>query len=119
MCVGPDPLQVRPSGPVTLDRMSVVAVDGRGAIVGRATLSRMYGSRGELQLELARTGSVTLALVEAIERAARERGLAWLELNASQTSERLVAALRHARPTRDEQFGSDVWMIWPTTQPRP
>jgi hypothetical protein len=119
MSAGPDPLLVRPSGPGTLDRMSFVAVDGPETIVGRATLSRMYGSRGELQLELARTGTVALALVEAIERAARERGFAQLELNASQTSERLVAAVRHARTTREEQFGSDVWMTWPTTPPRP
>jgi hypothetical protein len=119
MSAGLDPLLVRPSGPMTLDRMSFVAVDGRETIVGRATLSRMYGARGELQLELARTGSVTLALVEAIERAARERGLAQLELNASQTGERLVAAVRHARPIHEEQFGSDLWMTWPTTPPRP
>ncbi len=94
-------------------------MDAGGAIIGRATLSRMYGARGELQLEPAPSGTVGLALVEAIERAARERGLAQLELNATQTSDRLVAALRHARPTGEEQFGSNVWMIWPTTPPRP
>jgi hypothetical protein len=119
MCAGPDPLVVRPCGPATVDRMSFVAVDGHGTIVGRGTLSRMYGSRGELQLELARTGTVALALVEAIERAARERGLGQLELNASQSGESVVAALRRGRPTRDEQFGSDVWMTWPTTPPKP
>ena len=118
MSAGPDPLVVRPAGPATLDRAAFVAVDGCGTIVGRATLSRMYGSRGELQLELARTGTVALALVEAIERAARERGLAQLELNASETGDSLVEALRHARPAREEQFGSDVWMTWPTTPPR-
>jgi hypothetical protein len=118
MSAGPDPLQVRPSRTATLDGTSFVAFDGGGTIVGRATLSRMYGARGELQLELARTGTVALALVEAVERAARERGLARLALNVSQTSDRLVAALRHTRPTR-EQFGNDVWMSWPTTPPRP
>jgi hypothetical protein len=118
MSAGPDPLLVRPSAPGTLDHTSFVAVDAIGTIVGRATLSRMYGARGELELELAPNGTVALALIEAVERAACERGLAQLELNASQTSDSLLAAVRHARPTRDEQFGSDVWMTWPTTPPR-
>jgi hypothetical protein len=119
MSASPDPLLVRPSGPATLDRTSFVAVDAVGTIVGRATLARLYGSRGELQLELARTGTVALALVGAVERAARERGLAQLELNASETADCLVAAIRHARPTRDEQLGGDLQVTWPTTLPRP
>ncbi len=111
----PDPVLVRPTGPATLDSASLIAFDAIGTIVGRATLSRMYGARGELQLELARTGTVALALIDAVERAARDRGLVNLELNASKTADRLVAALRRARPTRDEQRGTDLRVTWTPT----
>ena len=78
----PDPVVVRPSGPETLDRAAVVAVDGDGSIVGRATLSRLYGPRAEIHLELAPTTTITLALIDALEREARTRRLVRLELDA-------------------------------------
>jgi hypothetical protein len=109
---------VRPTGPETIDRSAVVAVDGVGAVVGRATLSRLYGSRGELELELAPNTTVALALVDAIEREAHTRGLARLELDASNASERVVAALRRWRPVSDERRGLRPYLTWPTTPSR-
>ncbi|HEY7622646.1 MAG TPA: hypothetical protein VH834_22935 [Solirubrobacteraceae bacterium] len=115
MSADPGSLRVRPSGPQTLDGTGLVALDAVGTIVGRATLSRMYGARGELRLELAPTGIIALALIEATERAARERGLVALELDASVTGDRLVADLRRARATRDEHRGTDLHVTWTPT----
>jgi hypothetical protein len=115
MSAVPDPLTVRPSGPETVDRAEVVALDATGAIVGRATLSRLYGSRGELAFEHAPTTTVALALVDAMEREARTRGLARLELEATSASERVVATLRRWRDVSDELRGIRVYLTWPTT----
>ena len=114
----PDPLAVRPTGPETIDRAQVVALDGAGAVVGRATLSRLYGSRGEVELELAPTTAVALALVDAIEHAARSRGLARLELDASGAAERVIGALRRRRTVSDERRGVRLFLTWPTTPAR-
>jgi hypothetical protein len=110
----PDPLTVRPSGPETVDRAEIVALDAVGAVVGRATLSRLYGSRGELALEDAPTTTAALALVDAIEREARTRGLARLELDTSTASERVVAALCRWRDVSDERRGFRRYLTWPT-----
>jgi hypothetical protein len=115
MSAVPDPLTVRPSGPETVDRAEVVALDAAGAVVGRATLSRLYGSRGELALALAPSTSVALALIGAIEREALTRGLGRLELEATAASERVVAALRGWRHVSDERRGLRPYLTWPTT----
>jgi hypothetical protein len=115
MSAVPDPLTVRPSGPETIDRAEVVALDAIGAIVGRATLSRLYGSRGELAFEHAPTTTVALALVDAVEGEARTRGLSRLELDATAASERVVAALRRWRDVSDERRGLRSYLTWPTT----
>jgi hypothetical protein len=115
MSAMPDPLTVRPSGPETVDRAEVVALDTVGAVVGRATLSRLYGSRGELGFENAPTTTVALALVDAIEREARTRGLARLELDATAASDRVIAALRRWRDVTDERRGFRLYLTWPTT----
>ena len=116
MSAVPDPLTIRPSGPETVDRAEVVALDHAGAVVGRATLSRLYGSRGELALTLAPTTGVALTLVDAMEREALTRGLARLELDASAASERVLAALRGWRPVTEERRGYRIHLTWPTTQ---
>jgi hypothetical protein len=110
-----DPLTVRPSGPETIDRAEVVALDAGGTVVGRATLSRLYGSRGELAFQSAPSTAVALALVDAIEREARTRGLARLELAATAASARVVAALRRWRDVSDERRGLRPYLTWPTT----
>jgi hypothetical protein len=115
MSAVPDPLTVRPSGPETVDRAEVVALDAIGAVVGRATLSRLYGSRGELELELAPNTTVALVLVDAIEREARTRGLARLELDATSAPEYVAAALRRWRSVSDEWRGLRAYLTWPTT----
>jgi hypothetical protein len=115
MSAAPDPLTVRPSGPETLDRAEVVVLDAIGAVVGRATLSRLYGSRGELDIELAPTTTVALALVDAMEREARTRGLARLELSAAAASERVLAVLRRWRTVNHETRGARSYLTWPTT----
>ena len=115
MSAVPVPLTVRPSGAETVDRAEVVALDATGAVVGRATLSRLYGSRAELDLELAPTTTVALALVDAIERAAQSRGIARVELDATVASERVVCALRRWREVSDERRGIRVYLTWPTT----
>jgi hypothetical protein len=115
MSAMPDPLTVRPAGPETVDRAEVVALDTVGAVVGRATLSRLYGSRGEFGFENAPTTTVALALVDAIEREARTRGLARLELDATAASDRVIAALRRWRDVTDERRGVRRYLTWHTT----
>jgi hypothetical protein len=109
------PVLVRSSEPETLDRATVVAVDGDGAIVGRASLSRLYGMRAEVDLELAPTTTVALALIDALEREARIRGLVRLELEAVVLSDSTVAALRRRRPIADEVRASHAYLTWSTT----
>jgi hypothetical protein len=46
----PDPVLVRAAEPSTVDNASVVALSADGAIVGRATMSRLYGARGAVAL---------------------------------------------------------------------
>jgi hypothetical protein len=115
MSCAPEPLTVRPSAPETVDRAEVVALDHAGAVVGRATLSRLYGSRAELALALVPSASVALALIDAMEREARTRGLARLELDAGAASERILAALRRWRPVTEERRGHRLHLTWPTT----
>jgi hypothetical protein len=115
MSAVPSPLTVQPSGPETLDRAAVVVLDAIGAVVGRATLARLYGSRGEIEVELAPTDTVALALIDAMEREARTRGLACLELDAGAASERVAAALRRWRTVSCEIRGVRPYLTWPTT----
>ena len=115
MSAAPDPVVVRPSEPETLDHAAVVAVDGDGSIVGRATLSRLYGLRAEIQLELAPSTTITLALIDALEREARKRRLVRLELDAAALSDSTVAALRRWRPVADERRASHLYLTWSTT----
>jgi hypothetical protein len=115
MSAAPNPVLVRSSEPETLDRAAVVAVDGNGAIVGRATLSRLYGMRAEIHLALAPSTAIALALVDALEREARRRGLVRLELDAVPLSDSLVAAVRRRRPVADETRMSHLFLTWPTT----
>src|SRR4051794_13124421 len=106
---------VRSSEPETVDRATVVALDGHGSIVGRASLSRLYGMRAEIQLELAPTTTVALALIDALEREARKRGLERLELDAVVLSDSTVTALRRWRPITDELRASNTYLTWSTT----
>ena len=115
MSAVPHPVLVRSSEPETLDRAAVVAVDGNGSIVGRASLSRLYGMRAEIHLELAPSTSVTLALIDALEREARKRGLQRLELDAVLLSDSTVAALRRWRPIVCEVRASHTYLTWSTT----
>jgi hypothetical protein len=109
------PVLVRSSEPETLDRAAVVAIDGDGAIVGRASLSRLYGMRAEIHLELAPTTTVALALIDALEREARTRALVNVELDTAALSDPLVAVVRRRRPVADEIRGSHLFLTWPTT----
>jgi hypothetical protein len=115
MTTVPDPVVVRPSEPATLDHAAVVAVDAGGSIVGRAALSRLYGLRAEIRLELAPSTTIALALVDALEREARKRGLARVELDAVALSDSVVAAVRRGRPVADELRTSHLYLTWPTT----
>jgi hypothetical protein len=115
MSAAPDPVLVRSSEPETLDRATVVALDADGWIVGRASLSRLYGMRAEIDLELAPTTTVTLALIDALEREARKRGFERLELDAVVLSDSTVAALRRWRPIADELRVSSTYLTWSTT----
>jgi hypothetical protein len=111
----PDPVVVRPSELETLDRVAVVAVDAGGSIVGRAALSRLYGLRAEIQLELAPSTFIALALVDALECEARKRGVMRVELDAVALSDSLVAAVRRRRPVADELGTSHPYLTWPIT----
>jgi hypothetical protein len=115
MNAAPDPVVVRPSEPETLDHAAIVAVDVDGTIVGRATLSRLYGFRAEIQLELAPSTTVALVLVDALEREARKRRLVRLEVDAAGLSEPVVTALRRWRPVASELRVAHLYLTWPTT----
>jgi hypothetical protein len=115
MSAVPDPVVVRASEPDTVDHATVVAVDRDGSIVGRATLSRLYGARAEVRIELAPSTTITLALIDALEREARKRRIVGLELDAAALSDSTVAALHRWRPLTDEMRGSHPYLTWPTT----
>jgi len=112
----PDAVLVRASDPATADHASAVALGADGAIVGRATLSRLYGARGELQLELAPTTAIALALIDTLEDGARARGLAQLELDPEHVATGTVEALLRSRPTHERRRGTHLHLTWPTTQ---
>ena len=113
----PDAVLVRASDPATADHASAVALGADGAIVGRATLSRLYGARGELQLELAPTTTIALALIDTLEDDARARGLAQLEIDPRHAPTGAIEALRRSRPTHERRHGTNLHLTWPTTQP--
>jgi hypothetical protein len=115
MSAAPDPVLVRSSEPETLDRAAVVAVDGNGAIVGRASLSRLYGMRAEIDLEHAPSTTIALALVDALEREARRRGLVRLVLDPVPLSDSLIAAVRRRRSIAGEVRASHTYLTWSTT----
>ncbi len=115
MSAAPDPVLVRSSEPETLDHAAVVAVDDKGSIVGRASLSRLYGMRAEVHLELAPTTTIALALIDGLEREARKRALVRLELDPVVLSDSTVAALRRWRPIADEVRASHTYLTWSTT----
>jgi hypothetical protein len=112
----PDAVLVRASDPATADHASAVALGADGAIVGRATLSRLYGARGALALELAPTTAIALALIDTLEDGARARGLAQLELDPERVPTETVQALRRSRSTHERRRGTHLHLTWPTTQ---
>ena len=111
----PASIAVRASEPGTPDDAAVVALDGDGSIVGRGTLTRLYGLRAEVRIDIAPTTTITLTLIDALEREARTRGLERLELNAVALSDSTVAALRQWRPIADELRASHPYLTWSTT----
>jgi hypothetical protein len=115
MSAVPDPVVVRAAEPETVDHAAVVGVDRDGSIVGRATLSRLYGLRAEIHLELAPTTTIALALIDALEREARKRRLVRLELDADGLSDSILEALRRWRSVADELRASHLYLTWPTT----
>jgi hypothetical protein len=115
MSAAADPVVVRSSEPESVDRATVVAVSGDGSILGRASLSRLYGMRAEIHLELAPTTTIALALIDALEREARKRRLERLELDAVVLSDSTVAALRRWRPIADEVRAPHTYLTWSTT----
>jgi hypothetical protein len=106
---------IRESEPTTLDRTAVVAVDGEGWVVGRATLSRLYGLRAEIQLELASSDALAIALIDALEQEARRRRLVRLELASRSVSRAVAGAIRHDRHVSDERRRDLPYLTWPTT----
>jgi hypothetical protein len=113
-----DVLRLRHADAATVDRACVLALDGDDVVVGRATVSRLYGARGEIRLELATSDEVARCLLDAVEYLALERGIQRLELEARAVSAPLLAALRASRPIRDEQRGTHLHLTWPTTTTR-
>ena len=115
MSAAADSLTVRVFGPETVDETEVVAVDTAGNVVGRASLSRLYGLRAALTFDVAPDTTVALVLADALEREARLRGVRRLELDASAASGRVVCALRRWRDVRTEPRGDRIYLTWPTT----
>jgi hypothetical protein len=112
----PDAVRVRAADPATADHAAAVALDADGAIVGRATMSRLYGARAALALELAPTTAIALALIDTLEDGARTRGLAQLELDPEHVPTGTIRALRRSRPTHERRRGGHLHLTWPTTQ---
>jgi hypothetical protein len=112
-----DPVLVQATQPTTGDHAAVVARSADGAIVGRATLSRLYGARGELQLELAPTTVIALALIDALEGSARARGMVQLELDPGHVPSGAIEALRRSRAIHERERGTHLHLTWPTTKP--
>lgn len=110
---------VRASASATPGDACIVALDREGAIVGRARLSRLYGRRGEVHLDLAPTDEIAIALVSALEANASAHGLAQLELEQGGVPTDVVVALRRARRAHDELRGSTPRLIWQTTNTPP
>jgi hypothetical protein len=110
-----DSAAIRLAVPETLDHATVVAVGRDGSIVGRASLSRLYGLRAEIRLELADSTTVALALVDALEREARKRRIARVEVDAATLSESVLGALRRWRPVAAELRAAHLYLTWPTT----
>jgi hypothetical protein len=113
----PDPVRVRASEPSTVDCAAVIALGADGTIVGRATMSRLYGARASLQLDLAPTIPIALALIDSLEGSARVRGLAQLEIDPRNAPYGAIEALRRSRPTHEHRRGTQLHLTWPTTQP--
>jgi len=113
----PDPVRVRTAEPTTVDCAAVIALGADGAIVGRGTMSRLYGARGSLQLDLAPTTPIALALIDSLEGSARARGLAQLEIDPRHAPTGAIEALRRSRPTHERRHGTNLHLTWPTTQP--
>jgi hypothetical protein len=113
----PDPVRVRAAEPTTVDCAAVVALGADGAIVGRATMSRLYGARGSLQLDLAPTTAIALALIDRLEGSARARGLAQLEIDPRHAPDGAIEALRRSRRAHERRHGNRLHLTWPTTQP--
>lgn len=111
-----DQIVIRASEPTTFDRAVVAAVDDDGWIVGRATLSPLYGLRAEIQLELASSDAVAIALIDALEQEACRRRLMRLELAARSVSRAVAGALWHTRPVSDARRRDVPYLTWPTTQ---
>lgn len=110
-------IAIRAAEPTTIDRAAVAAIDEGGCIVGRATLSRLYGLRAEIQLELASSDTVAIALIDALEQEARRRQLVRLELPAHSVSRAVAGALRQTRAVSDARRRDEPYLTWPTTQP--
>ena len=115
----PASIAVRACEPGTPDDAAVVALDGDGSIVGRGTLSRLYGLRAEVRIDIAPTTTITLTLIDALEREARKRRLSRLEVDASGLSESVVVALRRWRPVAAELRATHLYLTWPTTLVNP
>jgi hypothetical protein len=113
----PDPVRVRAAEPTTVDCAAVIALGADGTIVGRATMSRLYGARGSLQLDLAPTIPIALALIDSLEGSARARGLAQLEIDTRHAPNGAIEALRRSRQTHERRRGTQLHLTWPTTQP--
>ena len=87
-------------------------------VVGRATLTRLYGARAELVLDSPGGDGVNERLLEALEGAAGEHNLRRLELDVGTAPPDFVAAVRRTRLTREEHRGEQVRLTWPTTTTR-
>jgi hypothetical protein len=110
-----DRILVRLTEPQTLDRAAASAVDGGGSVVGRATLSRLYGLRAEIELDLATSDAVAIALIDALEREARRRRLVRLELASRSVSRSVATAVRHSRHASEERRRDLPYLTWSTT----
>ena len=70
-----------------------------------------------MQLELAPTTVIALALIDALEGSARARGLVALELDPGHAPGGAIEALRRSRSTDERERGTHLHLTWPTTQP--
>ena len=109
-----DELCVTVIGTASADHVTIVAIEGERA-VGHATLDRLYSPRAEVAFHQDGHDVVARALLDALEDAARARGITRLEIDQAGAPASVLLALL-TRGLREERRGDHVYLTWPANR---